>query len=717
MQAATSPACPPHPARRTPCLAISMLLLVTEATNQYAGEPVQLIRARVQHFKSIMDSGEVSIAPKVTVLVGQNEAGKTAFLQALHKARAADDADEKYDREMDYPRAALNDYEETHGSTPAVVATLTYELAEDEQRAINEALGARVLTSRTFTVTHNYNNGASIGLHAQEQAFARDLVDAAGLPEEVAAPLRAAKNARELLATLAAATRATEAEAFYQQLNVRFGKMPKGWSGADYEIWSQHIAPAIPRFVYFDDYRLLPGRMNLTGLQQRVAQSASNPAVLTGQDRAVLGLLRMAKVNLGHLLQASTYESITAKLEAFSNKVTDRVFKYWKQNDQLEVRVDVRQTPGEQPPFNNGPNLEIRIYNKRHRVTVGFDQRSRGFIWFFSFLVWFDSVRQQLGTDKDLILLLDEPGLNLHALAQADFLRYIDDLAATHQTLYTTHSPFMVHGDRLHEVRLVEDRKELGTRVTDDVSGSDPKTVFPLQAALGYSIAQNLFISKRNLLVEGPADLVYLQQVSAALESAGRTGLRADVTIVPAGGLDNVATFVALLGGNRLEAVIVHDLSNKPHQRLEQLQRDKIIGEKHVLNYGSFRSPNGETPSKKGVAATAAAGGDSAGKLPSTDIEDLFAPAAYLEWFNATFAKALGGKKIVPADLPPGDRIVERLERYLAAEGIEIRSSKGFNHYAVANHIAGAPKKLDKETLDRFELLFKTVNALYTPAD
>jgi predicted ATP-dependent endonuclease of OLD family len=119
--------------------------------------------------------------------------------------------------------------------------------------------------------------------------------------------------------------------------------------------------------------------------------------------------------------------------------------------------------------------------------------------------------------------LLDEPGLSLHGLAQADLLRYVDHLAEDHQILYTTHSPFMVHGDRLHQVRLVEDRDAEGPRITDDVTGSDPATVFPLQAALGYTLAQNLFISKRNLLVEGPADLVYLQFFSgSSLFQVGR---------------------------------------------------------------------------------------------------------------------------------------------------------------------------------------------------
>ena len=101
---------------------------------------MKLINARVMKFKSIDDSGDVAIDPTVTVLVGQNEVGKSAFLQALYKARAADNSGE-YDREMDYPRIALNDYEETHGDEPADVVALTYELNTEEVDAINKELG------------------------------------------------------------------------------------------------------------------------------------------------------------------------------------------------------------------------------------------------------------------------------------------------------------------------------------------------------------------------------------------------------------------------------------------------------------------------------------------------------------------------------------------------------------------------------------------------
>ena len=159
------------------------------------------------------------------------------------------------------------------------------------------------------------------------------------------------------------------------------------------------------------------------------------------------------------------YENSKAKLEAIGLTITHQVFEYWRQNKELAVEFDIKADPKDQAPFNSGKNLYIRVKNLRHGVTVPFDQRSKGFIWFFSFMVWFSAVEVRVGTDKELILLLDEPEISLHALAQSDFLAYIDTLAESHQIIYTTHSPFMVESDHLDEVRVVEDRPKEGTKV------------------------------------------------------------------------------------------------------------------------------------------------------------------------------------------------------------------------------------------------------------
>jgi hypothetical protein len=178
--------------------------------------------------------------------------------------------------------------------------------------------------------------------------------------------------------------------------------------------------------------------------------------------------------------------------------------------------------------------------------------------------------------------------------------------------------------------------------------------------------------------------------MSSQLDSLGRSGLREDITIVPVGGLDKLATFVALLRGNELQMVVLHDSTGKPDQRLVSVVQQKLIHDRQLLNYGRFVGPAGN---------------------PAADVEDLYRPSEYVDLFNATFTKELNGLKVKVSDLPPGDRIVDRLTRYLRDFQISIRPSGGFNHYAVANHLAAYPvKKLDPTTLQRFEDLFVEVN-------
>jgi hypothetical protein len=652
-----------------------------------------LAEARVEHFKSIDDTGLVTIDPKVTVLVGQNEAGKTAFLQALEKARPIRKG-LKFDVTEDYPRKAVNEYRKQHEQHPAVAVVLTFELTPDEVAAANSAMGAPVLKGNRYSISYRYDGISNISLDADEAAFVKAAVKKAKLPSDIIKAASASGTVRGLIAYLEKTDLNDEGTSFLASLKTRFADAlkPGGWTNVvAHEVFRQHIGDQ-PRFLYFGDYQLLPGKTNLQGLQQRVA----NPAQLTDEDETVLRLLAMAEVSLDDVVQPTGYEEAKSRLEGLSITITDQVFQFWTQNKQLEVEFDIRPDPADPDArFKNGPNLYIRIKNTRHRVTVPFSQRSKGFIWFFSFLVWFDSVKAA-GINGPIVLLLDEPGLSLHALAQADLLRYVDDVAERHQVLYTTHSPFMVHGDRLHQVRVVEDREKQGTVITANVTGSDPRTVFPLQAALGYTIAQNLFVSKRNLLVEGVADLVYLQHVSSQLDSAGRTGLRDDITIVPVGGLEKVSTFVSLLGANGLELAVVHDHAGAPDPHLTSLVREKVIRDSRVLNFGMFRHGAGPAPTP----------------TPSTDVEDLFTVSTYLDLFNGAYAEELTGTVVVETALPPGERIVDRISRYLKSNGAKVRATDGFNHYRPATYLASHPQPLDAATLDRFEALFEKVNAL-----
>jgi predicted ATP-dependent endonuclease of OLD family len=661
---------------------------------------MQLLSAKVGPFKSINSPQVVSIDPAVTVFVGMNEAGKTVFLQALQKSNDAQNL-AKFNPIYDYPRKALTPYMKRHSNDPETAVDLEYKPSASEIAEVNKIVGCALKEGFTFSVSHKYNNEVSVGCTVDEKPVVAGLIKFAALSSDAALTLKNVTTIKGIPEALAQVALTASDQEFLNQIDARIKN--SSWDGVvALEAWRE-FKKRIPKFVYFSEYDLLPGKVNLLDLQTRFNQAKNTPTILTSQHRAALALLRMADVSIEEFTAATPYEELKAKVESVSISLTDQIMEFWKQNPDLEVEVDIKSDPSDEAPFNNGPNLYLRIKNKRHRgVSTPFEQRSRGFVWFFSFLVWFDSVQQQLtlenpGSDAALILLLDEPGLALHALAQDDLLRYIDDLSKRHQVLYSTHSPFMVHSDRLHQVRMVEDKTDQGTTISSNLSSSDPKTIFPLQAALGWTIAQNLFISERNLLVEGPSELAYLKMMSANLEASGKAGLQDDVTIVPVGGLDKVVTFIALLGANGLKLAVLHDYHGSPEKALVEALKHKMVAAKAILNVSQFRDL-----AKIGTATQ------------SSDIEDLFEINLYLEYFNKAYAAQLGKKTLKAADLPSGERIVDRIDRYLNDKSITLRPSGGFNHYLVASKFASEPPaSFDNDTLDRFEAVFVAVNKLF----
>lgn len=293
------------------------------------------------------------------------------------------------------------------------------------------------------------------------------------------------------------------------------------------------LATRLPTFLYFADYQKMAGRVSFNALSQNISSKK-----LLFSEKIFLALLDLAGTTPKEIQELGKLEHLIAKLEGVSNKLIREIFEYWSQNEYLRVNFRFENALAEDPPpFNSGYVFMTRIENTRHQVSVSFEDRSTGFVWFFSFLAWFSQVRKTYGTN--LFLLLDEPGLSLHAKAQGDLLRYINEKLKPHfQVIYSTHSPFMVDPDNIMGVRTVEDvvknKQPLGTKIGDKVLSTDSDTLFPLQAALGYEITQTLFIGKHTLLVEGPSVLLYLKWFSQELKSQCKEGLDSKWVIAPA---------------------------------------------------------------------------------------------------------------------------------------------------------------------------------------
>ena len=344
---------------------------------------------------------------------------------------------------------------------------------------------------------------------------------------------------------------------------------------------------------------------------------------------------------------------------------------------------------GAQPPLDRGPIFHVRVHNRRHRVTVPFDERSRGFVWFFSFVAYFSDL--EAAKTSDLIVLLDEPGLALHATAQGDLLRYMEErLSPDHQVIYTTHSPFMIDPAHIERVRTVMDVDGEGTKVSSEVFRVDDETVFPLQAALGYTLAQTLFIGGKNLLLEGPSDLMYLDVLDENLRENGLTPISDGVTRVPVGGAGKLSTFVSLIGSNQLDLAVLVDSSTKDAEAIGRLQDAGKLAKGALIHMSDITG------------------------APDCDIEDLFEPEFYLDLVNRAYEKELDGQPITLSDLPKKPaRIVKKIDAVLAKRKV---AGGRLNHFRPANVLLRNQDELlpriDDETRRRFAELADRVNAV-----
>jgi AAA ATPase domain len=605
-----------------------------------------LVGARVTYYRSVEDSGEFTIERDVTCLVGKNESGKTNIAQTLFRVNPVEHA--TFDEVIDFPaRLTAKKKNFPDGKEiPVVVATFRY--SDEELADIAADLGPDALTSPEFTVTVSYRSKSETFIHEyDEEAILAHLLSHLDLGDAAAKPLKAAKTVAGLLTALNALPEPTSAS---QALADRLG----GWrkNSVGHYLIDQYAMPLMPKFVYYCDYDTMPGKVSVPDLIRR-----RDEGQLTRGERALLSLLDIAGVTLEDFSKTDQHERLIRELENAGNAISDEVFEYWSQNKDLSVKLSVH--PPEEdaaPPLDKGPILFVRVENHRHRATVPFDERSRGFVWFFSFLAYFNELEED--QTSNLIVLLDEPGLSLHARAQQDLLRLIDErLAPQHQVIYTTHSPFLVSPGKFDHVRTVVDHEKGGTKVSAEIFQADDDTVAPLLTSMGIEMTQTLFIGEHTLLLEGPSDLIYLDVLSDLTESRQMDGLDPRWVKTPIGGSGKLSTFVTLLGANKLHVAVLVDSSAKDTGAVKRLRENGQLTRNGLVEISEFT------------------GGHDA------DIEDLFERSFYLDLVNRAYAAELS-QPITEADLNTSDpRVVRSIEAYFRQHGI---AGGKFNHYRPA---------------------------------
>ena len=644
----------------------------------------------IQKYRNFSNPQVVQIEEDVTGLVGKNESGKTTLLKALHRLNPANGSETAFDVTTEYPRWRLAPDRRKANLGDVRPIRASFQLEETDRAHIEKIDGPALPESTLVHFSRDYDHElyAELELPVRETIVA--CAQSVGLEEAdrlkllqsdtLADAILEAKTTSTAVKKDGETERGKALTSFARECKKLEDLMPDSMG----EELTQLLTSLMPRFFYFSDYDRLPGETDLNELADKVASDSA----LTPSERTVLALLAHAGETPADFLDED-YNSRKAELQAASVDLSGRVFEYWRQNTDLNVIFDT-----DMPVVGKDPQgkeirhrfLKIELRDDRHGgVETNFNSRSTGFQWFFSFFAAFSEFQD---SDDPIIVLLDEPGTSLHGEAQKDFVRFVfEELGSSKQTMYTTHSQFMIDPGRYEKLRAVHDKAtrenpDLGVEVGPVSLSADRDTVLPVESALGYSISQHLFLgSGRHLAVEGSSDFVYLQRFSDHMASIGEAGLSSKYSIIPVGGDSNMPAFVAILG-RRLSVTALVD-GDRTSAKLAKIKR--------------AAAANG-VPEDSIVVCS-----DLDGMPQNADIEDLFSAVDYLKLYNWAFDKS-----VTAADLAQGDQpIIKKLN--------DLAGSK-FDHalpaHALTNNRADFFDAVSEETIKNFKAMIFRLNQI-----
>jgi predicted ATPase len=663
---------------------------------------VKLTSFRIVNYRSINDSGEVKTG-RITTLVGRNESGKTNLLLALH---ALNPAGGRKDLSpiKDFPRhrrlsECTNDTEVIH---------TTWELLSEEQVRLTNvfprAKGVKHIAIRRYykapdvsveflhlrpiefshddvtAMIGNITAAVRTATERLEEAPRQQLRSAAEtLEKEVAAyaePNAWADVAASALAQFRQTIASSEIdiepreEGLLTQLENLAASISKDRTAlSEARKW---IAGIVPLFIYIADYPELTGHQNIAEYLKR---RDTNPNQLTEADRNFEKMCKVAELDpqqLNQLLAANDHETRNQLTNRSGAIVTAELRRLWRDRE-LKVRFS---------PDANHLDTFVSDPNTTYDVEVNLDERSRGLKWFFSFYITF-SADTKGGPAEKAILLLDEPGIHLHAAGQGDLLRHLS-ADFQNQIIYTTHSPFMVPTENLDSIRTVNIHQDSGTTVTNEPTG-DAMTLFPIQSALGFYLSQSLFVGPTNLVVEGVTDFWIISSISAYLESVKKECLPKQLTLTPAGGAQKVPYMVALLTSERLNVLVLLDDERQARGTRDELVKAKLIRDDNVVFVTDSFIAN---------------------KPTEADIEDLLDPHVYEMLVQESYKDELKTKKLTINENIP--RIVKRYTDAFSLAGLEFHKTRPAR--LLLHKMASEPQIVVTETTsERFEGLFKII--------
>ncbi|HLO85380.1 MAG TPA: AAA family ATPase [Nostocaceae cyanobacterium] len=601
---------------------------------------MKLLKFRVLNFRSVDDSGWIEV-DSVTSLIGTNESGKTNLLLALWKLNPAQDGEIK--PTADYPRKRFNEIR-SMSSKPVFISTY-FELSNSLAEEISNLTGTTIDDVKITSVQKDFDGTYYIGfpdalqplryidksevqkllldtkskaststIDEIEEDFRQDLISRIDQALSILGTVKDDRIDQKKLEKIELIMSEYESEnirenSFIETLltsaiesiddMLKVIKRPHPQKNQEARTL---VLNNLPVFVYYSNYGNLDSEiylphvienLNRDNLGSREEAKARTLKVLFEfvnlDPTEILELGKDFPIQQGRPSEEQIQEIAEKKkqrdilLQSASTELTHKFRDWWKQGEyRFRFQAD-------------GDHFRIWVSDDKRPEEIELEGRSTGLQWFLSFYLIF--LVESEDTHKDAILLLDEPGMTLHPIAQRDLSEFFANLSKTNQLVYTTHSPFLVSPDHLERVKSVYINENGLTFVSSDLragekNSAQSQSIYPVHAALGLSVSDTLLQGCQPVVVEGASDQYYLSSIKNYLIGKGLIKPKREIIFIPAGGVKGISLIAPIIMGkdDNLPYVILDSdssgqgMEKQLNSNLYNGASDKIIMIGKILN-------------------------------------------------------------------------------------------------------------------------------------
>ncbi len=510
---------------------------------------MKLSSIQIKNFRSIVDSGRLRLSTdNVTVLVGQNESGKSSILEAIAAALGAleiNDGDLRISGEL--PEVVLevdtamdisaDDLMEYSASSRAVIINYV--------EKNNGIIRIKIKWSK-----EGANNHASL---KRVIAIEDDLLDADLLGcDDVASSAESDSDSSQ---------------------DVTLPHISK-------ETFAQRIYGALPEAVLFNaNSGILPNEIDLNEKNQPVGEGA----------QAASNFLKILDLNLNEIVSGDRRfrENLLSKANA---KISEDFISFWSQDlgrsGKLALQCDIEYYPVGSGEKSGKPHLVFWIKDESTQLYP--KQRSLGVRWFISFYLQLKASEKSGGRK---IFLFDEPGANLHAKAQGDVLNLLNKLSADIGIIYSTHSPHLIEYSKLYRVYAVQrsDDEEGPTKVIDahQLGTASSDTLSPILTAMGADFSsQNVIKNKNNVLLEEMSGYYYIKAFWSLLN------VSQEAHFIASTGVNKIENLVNMFLGWGLDFIVVVDDDKQGRDAYKSIKLNIFGNDEGLANAQLLKLPD-----------------------------------------------------------------------------------------------------------------------------